>query len=79
MLYWDLGRQIVEKQENAKWGSGFIEQLSRDLKAEFPDMKGFYVRNLNYCKQFYLFYSIETKTEITPIVPQVEAGFYILN
>jgi predicted nuclease of restriction endonuclease-like (RecB) superfamily len=41
MLYWDLGRQIAEKQENAKWGSGFIEQLSKDLKEEFPEMKGF--------------------------------------
>lgn len=28
LLYWDLGKQIVEKQENAKWGSGFIDQLS---------------------------------------------------
>jgi len=31
MLYWDLGRQIVDKQETAQWGSGFIEQLSKDL------------------------------------------------
>jgi hypothetical protein len=35
-LYWDLGKQIAEKQENAAWGSGFINQLSKDLKAEFP-------------------------------------------
>ena len=42
LLYWDMGRQIVEKQENAKWGSGFIGQLSKDLKAEFPDMGGFF-------------------------------------
>jgi predicted nuclease of restriction endonuclease-like (RecB) superfamily len=32
MLYWDLGRQIVEKQEKAQWGSGFIEQLSKKIK-----------------------------------------------
>ena len=41
MLYWDLGRQIVEKHDKAKWGSGFIEQLSQDLRNEFPEMTGF--------------------------------------
>jgi len=57
MLYWDLGRQIVEKQENAKWGSGFIEQLSKDLREEFPEMKGFSAKNLRYMRVFYKFYS----------------------
>ena len=56
-LYWDLGKQIAEKQETAKWGSGFIDQLSKDLQAEFPDMKGFSAKNLRYCKGFYEFYS----------------------
>jgi len=56
MLYWDLGRQITEKQETAKWGSGFIEQLSRDLRVEFPEMSGLSLTNLKYCKQFYIFY-----------------------
>jgi len=56
MLYWDLGRQITEKQENAKWGSGFIEQLSKDLREEFPDMKGFSKDNLKYMRIFYKFY-----------------------
>lgn len=56
LLYWDMGRQIAEKQEKAKWGSGFINQLSKDLKSEFPDMGGFSVNNLRYCKIFYSFY-----------------------
>lgn len=56
-LYWELGQQIVEKQETAKWGSGFIDQLSKDLKAEFPNIGGFSVSNLKYCKQFFLFYN----------------------
>jgi predicted nuclease of restriction endonuclease-like (RecB) superfamily len=55
-LYWDLGKQIVEKQEYAKWGSGFIDQLSKDLKEEFPEMRGLAVSNLKYCRQFFLFY-----------------------
>ena len=56
MLYWDLGRQIVEKQENAKWGSGFVEQLSKDLKEEFPEMTGFSAYNLRFMRIFYKFY-----------------------
>lgn len=67
-LYWNLGRQIVEKQQNAQWGSGFIEQLSKDLHDEFPEIKGFSPRNLWKCKRFYLFYSQDFT-----ILPQVVA------
>jgi predicted nuclease of restriction endonuclease-like (RecB) superfamily len=56
-LYWDIGRQITEKQEKAKWGSGFIEQLSKDLRKEFPDMTGFSRANLFRIKKFYNYYS----------------------
>jgi len=56
-LYWDLGHDIVVRQMEATWGSGFFEQLSKDLRKEFPDMKGFSYSNLKYCKQFYLFYT----------------------
>jgi predicted nuclease of restriction endonuclease-like (RecB) superfamily len=56
-LYWDLGRQIVEKQETAKWGSGFIDQLSKDLKEEFPTMGGFSAVNLRRCRQLFMFYA----------------------
>jgi predicted nuclease of restriction endonuclease-like (RecB) superfamily len=59
-LYWDLGSQIVQKQENAKWGTGFIDQLSKDLKAEFPEMSGFSGKTLRYCRAFFLFYSENT-------------------
>jgi predicted nuclease of restriction endonuclease-like (RecB) superfamily len=51
MLYWDMGRQIVDKQEHAKWGTGFINQLSKDLKAEFPGMGGFSKRNIELIRQ----------------------------
>jgi len=56
-LYWDLGRDIVARQMDTAWGSGFFEQLSRDLRSEFPDMQGFSYSNLKYCKCFYLFYT----------------------
>lgn len=70
-LYWNLGEQIVEKQRASLWGSGFIEQLSKDLQAEFPDIKGLSARNLWKCKRFYLFYSQEHT-----ILPQVVAELY---
>jgi predicted nuclease of restriction endonuclease-like (RecB) superfamily len=54
-LYWDLGKMIAEKQ--TAWGTKFIDQLSKDLKAEFPDMDGLSFRNLKYCRQFYQFYA----------------------
>ena len=56
LLYWDLGQDIVARQMETAWGSGFFEQLSKDLRSEFPDMQGFSVVNLNYCKRFYQFY-----------------------
>jgi len=60
-LYWDLGHDIVVRQMDAVWGSGFFKQLSKELKSEFPDMQGFSERNLYHMKQFYLFYSQDDK------------------
>lgn len=59
-LYWDLASQIVQRQKQSNWGDGFLEQLSRDLKSEFPDMKGFSLRNLKYIRQWFLFWSQES-------------------
>lgn len=56
-MYWDLGRDIVEKQSESRWGKGFFNELSRDLKEAFPDMEGFSVTNLKYMKRMYLFYN----------------------
>lgn len=56
-LYWQLGGEIVEKQQNAKWGDGFLKQLSADLMAEFPEMNGFSYRNIKYIRQWYSFYN----------------------
>lgn len=56
-FYWELGADIVEKQAAAKWGDGFLNKLSLDLIAEFPDMKGFSERNIKYIRQWFLFYN----------------------
>jgi predicted nuclease of restriction endonuclease-like (RecB) superfamily len=57
LFYWELGAEIVCKQAQSNWGDGFLSQLSKDLMAEFPDMKGFSRSNIKYIKQWYLFYS----------------------
>ena len=56
-FYWQLGEQIVEQQQNYAWGDGFLKQLSHDLMMEFPEMKGFSKRNLEYIRRWYLFWS----------------------
>jgi predicted nuclease of restriction endonuclease-like (RecB) superfamily len=50
-FYWDLGKMIAEKQ--SAWGSNFLEKVSKDLQKEFPEIKGFSVTNLKYCRLFY--------------------------
>lgn len=59
LLYWSIGKLISEKQAEHSWGSQIIEQLSNDLKAEFPGVSGFSARNLWEARRFYLFYSNE--------------------
>jgi predicted nuclease of restriction endonuclease-like (RecB) superfamily len=53
-FYRELGKMIAEKE--VVWGSKFLNNLSVDLKQEFPNLNGFSVSNLKYCKRFYLFY-----------------------
>jgi predicted nuclease of restriction endonuclease-like (RecB) superfamily len=53
-FYWELGKMIAEKQ--TAWGTQFLETLSKDLRNEFPDMEGFSVTNLKYCRLFYNYF-----------------------
>lgn len=54
LLYWQIGAVIVRQQENAAWGDSVVEQLGRDLRAAFPDMKGFSLPNLWKMRQVWL-------------------------
>ena len=63
-MYWEIGKDISEKQEEAKWGSKFIEQTALELKHEFPDIKGFSRRNIYAIRQWYKFHS--TKYQFVP-------------
>jgi predicted nuclease of restriction endonuclease-like (RecB) superfamily len=52
LLYWNIGKKILENQNNAGWGAKVIDLLSKDLSTSFPEMKGFSVRNLKYMRSF---------------------------
>lgn len=69
-LYWEIGKEIVEKQKQSNWGDLLIEQLSKDLSAEFDTEKGFSRSNLFYIRKWYLFYY-----QGLVIVPQIVALF----
>ncbi len=56
-LYFELGSRIAEREQNAAWGSGFIDGFSRDLKNAFPELTGFSPQNLRYFRAFFRFYS----------------------
>lgn len=53
LLYWEIGRLIARRQRQEGWGTGVIPRLSRDLKNELPDIKGFSERNLKRMTQFF--------------------------
>lgn len=57
LLYWDIGRGIVERQEKLGWGQSVVEMLSRDLQKAFPGISGFSARNLWDMRRFYSAYS----------------------
>ncbi len=52
LMYWDIGRSILERQGKEGWGAKVIDRLSHDLKTAFPDMSGFSPRNLKYMRAF---------------------------
>jgi len=52
LLYWDIGRSILDKQADQGWGSRVIDRLAADLRDAFPEMKGFSPRNLKYMRAF---------------------------
>lgn len=68
-LYWDLGESIHRKQEALGWGKAVVENLARDLQAEFPGQNGFSARNLWNMKNFYIEYSSQPKLQ--PLVAEI--------
>ena len=78
-LYWDIGKQITEKQNASGWGKAIVETLSKDLQNEFPGIKGFGTRNIWYMQQFYSEYQDNENLVIMSKCKDIqEKQFYIL-
>jgi predicted nuclease of restriction endonuclease-like (RecB) superfamily len=52
LLYWSIGQQILEQQSRQGWGAKVVPQLAKDLRLEFPEMKGLSRTNLLYMRAF---------------------------
>ena len=61
---WLLGRDLVRKKAEERWGSGVVEQLSLDMQRDFPDADGFSVSNLWFMKKWYCFYTQKEANQI---------------
>ena len=67
LFNWQMGRDLVQKKAEERWGAGVVEQVSLDLRREFPNEDGFSARNLRYMKQWYLYYTTEASKLQRPI------------
>jgi hypothetical protein len=52
-LYWEIGKDIFEKQEKEGWGTHVLERVAKDLQNDFPGVEGFSIRNIFRMKAFY--------------------------
>lgn len=79
-LYWEIGKSISFKIESSNWGASVVEELSKDLKNEFPDQKGFSRTNLFSMKKWFEFYNNSTLTneKVQQAVGQIPWGHNVL-
>jgi predicted nuclease of restriction endonuclease-like (RecB) superfamily len=77
LLYWHIGNGIWERQKQYGWGGKVIQQLSNDLRREFPSMKGFSSRNLQYMRTFAEAYPDETQFAQQPVA-QIPWGHHCI-
>ena len=63
LFNWELGRDLVQKKAEERWGAGVVEQVSLDLQREFSNADGFSAKNLWFMKKWYLFYSSAETSE----------------
>ena len=73
LFNWELGRDLVQKKAEERWGAGVVEQVTLDLQREFPNADGFSTRNIWYMKQWYLFYYQEDTKLQRPVAEIVNA------
>jgi len=58
LLYWNVGKMVYKIQKSVGWGKGIIPRLAKDIKNEFPEIKGFSERNIGRMKTFYQEYTL---------------------
>ena len=75
-LYWEIGKEIITKQEALGWGQSVVEQMSRDLITEFGEKSGYSTQNLWYMRQFYITY--KESPNLQQLVGEIPWGSNIL-
>ncbi|MBQ6647533.1 MAG: DUF1016 family protein [Muribaculaceae bacterium] len=75
-LYWEIGRQITERQKALGWGKSVVENLSRDIQAEFPGIQGFGERNIRNMARFYVEY--QSNEILQPLVAEISWAKHLL-
>lgn len=77
VLYWEIGKALVDRLEQAQWGDAVLEHISRDLRQAFPELKGFSRRNLYRMQR--LFRTYRAESEFVPqLVAQIPWGHNII-
>lgn len=76
LLYWDIGRSIVEKQEALGWGKSVVEDLAKDLGQEFHGTSGFSPRNLWDMRRLYLEY--RDRKDLRQLAAEIPWGHNLL-
>lgn len=79
-LYWEIGKSISYKIEQSNWGTSVVEELSKDLKNEFPDQKGFSRTNLFSMKKWFEFYNSNfgDDVKVQQLVGQIPWGHNVV-
>lgn len=71
-FYWSLGKDIVEMKAETRWGSSFMQTLSKDLQAALPMAKGFSLTNLRFIKRFYELYAPVIESQVVTQLQRTE-------
>lgn len=70
ILYWNIGNVILKYQDKEGWGAKVIDNIAKEIKSEFPELKGFSPRNLKYMRKFALEYkSLEFVQQVVAQIP----------
>jgi DUF1016 N-terminal domain len=76
LLYWDIGQMIHQRQQQEGWGTGVIPRLSKDIRNELPELKGFSERNIGYMIRFAREYdgSVILQQAVAKLEPALETA-----